>query len=60
MKETKNEKIGRLLIESESLSLTFYEMSSENLPSPQRLCRNEGSAMFVILNEVKNLMKSNS
>ncbi len=28
--------------------------------SPQRLCRNEGDAMFVILNEVKNLIESTS
>ena len=26
--------------------------------SPLRLCHNEGNAMFVILNEVKNLIKS--
>ena len=32
-----------------------------NPPSPsfsKRLCRNEGDAMFVILNEVKNLIES--
>ncbi|MBI4488704.1 MAG: hypothetical protein HY694_06430 [Deltaproteobacteria bacterium] len=28
--------------------------------SRQRLCRNNGNAMFVILNEVKNLIKSTS
>jgi len=26
--------------------------------SPKRLCRNEGNAIFVILNEVKNLRES--
>ena len=27
-------------------------------PPPWRLCHNEGNAMFVILNEVKNLIES--
>ena len=32
--------------------------TQKSLPSPGRLCHNEGNGMFVILNEVKNLMES--
>ena len=36
-------------------------MKINHFPSPAgRLCRNEGNGMFVILNEVKNLIESMS
>jgi len=36
------------------------ELHSPYSPLPWRLCRNEGEAIFVILNEVKNLIESTS